>query len=813
MKFRNFIFLFIITFLASSSLVSAQTADTVIGQISSSARESFVGGISGDGRLVVFESSGNLATENPRNADGNREVFLFDYAQRRIYQITDTRSLLIDTTKAATLATNIKVEIANIRPQMSNDGRWIAFGSNATIAFPGTSTAAPIDSATNPGSFDANAYTDSSGNNNLTRDGNTEMWLYQIPALAAADLSSGGEIAPTELSGGAFIRVTNTVASSAPAAATTTSSATIADDNREASLNNDGNYLAFVSTRDLAPTGSVNNASPNNNDEIFSYVRSTGATAQITQTPRGTISSPIVNGNPSISGNGSRVAFFSNGNNPVVGMTSGANTDGNVEIFYTDLNAAGQPVATAAKQVTTTTRTTAGEVLNVFNLGRRMSLDGRYIAFDSYADLANENGGANQTSFALYLYDANASSFRRVGPRSDADASATGGDVRHYPGFTDYSAATGAPQTLVFESRLNIKSDGTIPATAAAGFNPEAARPAQIYSTPLGAPTTFTRLTKFPVSSNLLASTKPIPSNTVRRMSFTLGLTEIGTGNSDLANEAYYLLIPTVATTSSTTLNFFTGASRQAVSASPVPTPATATQTPAAVQGLSPGILAIVNYGAGTPVTAQTAVGSLDRRFTLPIELSGVSISVNGAAAGIKSVMQGEATFVVPPALAAATAGTVYPIVINDNGTQYKGSLTLVPARPDVFTFSAVAAPNGRARIFNATNRVLTTEPFTVTTDEEKGGVRVATVLRVYLTGVESVPATAFSIQVGSQTISGASILTGAVLREPGVYSVDFTLPSALNNAGDVPIIVTVTGGGATFQSRQADTAPRFRIL
>ena len=57
--------------------------------------ESFAGGMSGDGRFVVFESRGNVATVNPRNEDGNVEVFLFDYAQRRIFQITDTKSVLL----------------------------------------------------------------------------------------------------------------------------------------------------------------------------------------------------------------------------------------------------------------------------------------------------------------------------------------------------------------------------------------------------------------------------------------------------------------------------------------------------------------------------------------------------------------------------------------------------------------------------------------------------------------------------------------------------------------------------------------------
>jgi len=47
--------------------------------------------ISANGRFVVFESNGNLATQNPSNADGNREIFLADYAQRRIFQLTNTK--------------------------------------------------------------------------------------------------------------------------------------------------------------------------------------------------------------------------------------------------------------------------------------------------------------------------------------------------------------------------------------------------------------------------------------------------------------------------------------------------------------------------------------------------------------------------------------------------------------------------------------------------------------------------------------------------------------------------------------------------
>ena len=128
------------------SVAAFGQADSVIAQVSNANAESFAGSISGDGRFIVFESKGNIATENPRNEDGNTEIFLFDYAQRRIYQITDTKSVLFDPSQPATLFFNVRVEIVNTRPVISNDGKWIAFSSNATTSRP----AAP--DSTNPGS-------------------------------------------------------------------------------------------------------------------------------------------------------------------------------------------------------------------------------------------------------------------------------------------------------------------------------------------------------------------------------------------------------------------------------------------------------------------------------------------------------------------------------------------------------------------------------------------------------------------------------------------------------------------------------------
>lgn len=877
----------LVSFLAITAFaaISFAQADSLIGQVSDSLFESFAGGISGDGRFVVFESKGNLATENPRNADGNSEIFLFDYAQRRIFQITDTKSVLYDPGSTPTVS-NTRIEIVNTRPVISNDGRWIAFSSNATTSRPAT------PDATNPGLFDGNAFTaptptptptpsptptpnpsptptPTPAANPLADDANLEIWMYRIPDIApVADLSAGDEIPFTNLApynadgtpnlAATFIRVTNTDPSQLPRPGSAITTPFVADDNHDASISDDGSIIAFGSTRDLVPA--VGNAFPaEDNDEIFTYVRATGTLNQVTKTPRGTVANPIYNKYPTISGNGGRVAFSSTGDDPIDNPASATNFDTgsnpessrNEEIFYADL-AAGVP--TGGRQITTTTPTNPGDIVNMLEPGRRMSRDGRFIAFDSYANLGSTG---NSTAFALFLYDASDNSIRQVGLRSNADSEATGGDVQHYPGFTDYPAGcsgTGCvPATLVIETRMNIKADGTVPATAADGLNPDRSRPTQLYSLPimplLGATPApaFMRLAKFPAGS-FFASTQALPSNTLKRSIFNLALTELGTGNTDSASEVYYLLIPTKLSETPVSISLATGASRMAVSPSPLPTPTptatpspspsptptptpspsptpsgtpgptpTATPTPTpvtppAVLGVGPGMLVILEYQSGInqPVVARTAVGAIERAFDLPIELSGISVSINGAACGLKRVGQRTIELVTPRGLEGAATGTSYPIVIHNNGVVMRKTVTFVPARPDIFRSDGEVAPLGRAKLFNVTNSVFTTEPFAVRTIRRKGNQLLPSVLRIHVTGVANMAAALVSVRIRDIVLASA---TAPVEVAPGVYTFDFPLADGLRGAGDQPIIVRVTIGTTVFESRLDDTAPRIAIL
>jgi hypothetical protein len=925
---RSFIaFTIIFSFLVVPT--SRAQVDSVIGQFTQSGAESFAGSISGDGRLVAFESRGDLATVNPRNSDGNSEIFIWDYAQRHIFQITDTKAVLKNTFGQPS-QDNIKIDISNKRPVISQNGLWIAFASNATASIIST------PDGRNPGSFDANTYntqdplptegcpvptptptptatptatptpsptatptgtptptpspTSTPFNNPLQCDGNMEMWLYRVPDLAPADLTSGDPVPLTNLSGGAFTRVTNTPPSRYPQEGTALRTPFIADDNHDASINDDGNRIAFVSTRDLVAGG---NPFPNeDNDEIFTYTQSGGSPtansvqeapvrgskiqgskvskappaesmtvasgigggviSQVTRTLRGPISNPIYNKNPSISGDGSRIVFASTGDNPIIGMTGGNNPaeSRNEEIFVSDLDGNGAPTG-IRRQITVTTPTNPGEPVNFLEFGKRISRNGNLIAFDSFADLANENSGTNYDSFATYLYDVAANTFRRIGARSRADEDAPGGDVARYPGFTDYDPA-GNPATLVLETRMNILPNGNVATTESEGLNNDVARPVQFYLYPLNVPAanaTFTRITKFPISVSFLAQSQPLTSDSSARMAFNLGLTELGGGNQDLQSEVYYLYRPdaTGDAVVDPALAFVTGASNLPItptgSPSPTPTPGTTPTptptptatptptptptptgspsptptpvTPASVVGISPGMLARLTFDEplSPAVTPRTAVGSINQSFMLPMSLSNVTMTIGGHTVGLKSVNSNYIEFVVPRGMTTSIAGVNHPVVVNNQGSVVKGWVTIVPSRPDIF--STEFGPGGRAQALNVTNRVHTPEPFTVTTVQVRGGDRVPSRIRLRITGVEGTTAANFNIRIGNQTILGTTVLTGGVLVEPGVYTVDFTLPAGLNAAGDQPIVVNIIVGGGTnaFSSRLDDTAPRLRFL
>jgi uncharacterized protein (TIGR03437 family) len=786
--------LFVLFVGASSTIYAQTTPDPFVTQITSSTRNSFAGDMSGNGRFVVIESEGDISTEKTasrNNADGNREIFLLDYAQRRIFQITNTTSARVDTTKPAldfTLSTNptdfsnIKVEVSNNKPTLSNNGRWIAFSSNAAT----------------PDNFNGDANSAA-----LVADGNQEIFIYFIPAVPAATLSNGADPGPVDLTaagGGVFTQITNTPASRLPvpgrAASSTQAAAApfVAFDNRDASMNDNSSVVAFVSTRDLVAGGNTDA-----NPEIFIYRRTPSATiSQLTATSSTTSPSFLFNENPSLSGSGSVISFLSNAN--ITAGGSANNADGNAEVYLGSYDATTSTSA-VTRQVTRTTAPFSGIGINFLSPGRRISRDGNLIALESLADLSGS--GAIQSNTTVFIYNVTTNAFTQVGPRA-ANTSAF-----RFPVFTDYNASL-QPATILFSTGLNFRADGTAPTTATDGLNPGGGT--QIFAAPVAAPTTFTKLTNTPAPPAFPGpAIQPFPSNTRDRTAFTIVSTELGGLNPDGLAEAFYLLSRQGTDAVGATVTFFTGASER-----PVTTPS---PTPPAVQGLAPGMLAIVRSATPLAPSGQIAGSASEaaHRPSLPVELNGVTVSINNASAGLYFVSPGQINFVVPPGLAATTGTNTHPVVINNNGTTIRATIQILPAQPDIFT-EVNGFGSNRASALNVTNPLSagSPEPFTVTTTYVNGSgatVTEATKLRFFLTGVRRVTDKAqITVRIGTTDLTGAAIVMVSPTDLPGTDQIDVTLPATLAGAGDVPVIITVVKDGVTTSSRAADTAPRIRI-
>jgi uncharacterized protein (TIGR03437 family) len=766
---------------------------------------SVAGGISGDGRFVVIESNADIATGKTatrNNADFNREIFLVDYAQRRIFQITNTRSLSKPASASPTPTptptptpsasptptpgpvppdpSTIAVEISNNRPVISSNGRWIAFSSNAA----------------NPAGYDP-AGLDAAGVAALTADGNQEMWLYFIPAAPAAVLSSGAEVTPVDLTGGAFTQITNTPASRATSPGAAGVLPFVADDNRDASVNDNASEVAFVSTRNLVAGGNADG-----NPEIFVYRRTPSeALTQVTSTSSvvsgGRLVASVFNENPSLSGSGSVITFLSNANLTGDNNDSGAGY-GNAEIHLAGYDAAAA-TASVTRQVTKTKTDATANTVNLLSNGVRLSRDGNLIAIESLATDPKANSATNTSFYAVFVYNVSSDTFSQVGLR----ALTAPGDIVHFPTFTDYNASL-VPATLVFASALNFRTDGSFPAAdqASTGLNP--LNQPQIFSATLSSPNTFTRLTNNPVGG--FSGIRPMTSNTRERTTFSLAASELGGGNADLSNEVFYLL-SRQGSDSAAGLAFFTGASNfPTATATPAPSPAaspTPTPTPGTIAlGLAAGELSIVRStatpGAALAPSVQNAPGGSEsaRRPILPIELNGVSVAINGAAAGLYSVTPDQINFVMPIGLPAGLGN----VVVNNNGTTFRGLVQIPAAQPDIFTSTNDAG--GTALICNVTANPPSgclTGPFSVTSPDSTGTL-VPTVLEVWLTGVRQATAAETKVTIGTTDIVATSVVPNT-----NMFGFDFlriTLPASLAGAGTVPVVVTVTKTGGTFVSR-----------
>ncbi|OWY63619.1 hypothetical protein B7486_52075, partial [cyanobacterium TDX16] len=289
--------------------------------------------ISGDGEHLAFTSAGDPLGANP---DGSVEVFRFDVVQQRLAQLTDLPA-------GATIAFDSL--------DVDHDGTSVVFATDA----------------------------DPVGNN---PDGNLELFVHTdqvpvpLPIVVQVTTSTGGEgsgssasvdgdgsrIAFTsdrnldgtnaDANGEVFVVDYDFLGSTFEQLTATTGGGALA--HAEVDLSAEGEHVAYTSTRNPAGTNADANA------EVFRTVVASEAVVQLTSTTSGET------GQPSISGDGNRVAFQSSS------AQLGTNTDGNAEVYLRRITPG------------STTRITDGAISS-----RRPSIsgDGLVVAFQRGDDL------------------------------------------------------------------------------------------------------------------------------------------------------------------------------------------------------------------------------------------------------------------------------------------------------------------------------------------------------------------------------------------------------------------------------------------
>ena len=185
---------------------------------------------------------------------------------------------------------------------------------------------------------------------------------------------------------------------------------------------------------------------------------------------------------------------------------------------------------------------------------------------------------------------------------------------------------------------------------------------------------------------------------------------------------------------------------------------------------------------------------------TLPTSLDGVSVTVNGKAAAISYVSNGQINAQAPDDTA---TGPVSVVVTNANGASDPGTVVLQAFSPALFAFEAQSRRYAAAILadgsYSGPSGLFGTTP-TVP-------ARTGDILQLFATGFGPTTPTVASGQVFSSAASTANPVTATIggvdaevefsgITGAGLYQINVWVPAGLSS-GDQPIVLTV-GGLAT---------------
>lgn len=365
--------------------------------------------ISGDGAVVAFESTAS----NLVAGDGNsrRDVFV--------------RVLAAGTTTRVSVASGgTQANEASSRPSLSLDGRYVAFQSDASNLIAGDSNAvtdvflhdrndgSTVRVSIENGGAQAN---NPSGNPSLSADG--ALVLFDSTAtnlVAASDSNNTSDVYRRDRVGTSTTRISEADASG-PFAIAGNGHSSLANYGAPA-VSADGRYVAFQSSATNLVPGDSNGV-----QDIFLFDR-VSATLELISIGIAGVPANNASADPVVSGDGRYVAYGSYASNLVAG-----DSNGQWDVFVRD------------RTLGTTTRVsvaTGGGQGNSASEQPSISIDGRYVAFRSYA--SNVVAGDSNGSYDVFVHDRDTGTTTRVSVdslgvqgNSDSDQAEISGDGRY----------------------------------------------------------------------------------------------------------------------------------------------------------------------------------------------------------------------------------------------------------------------------------------------------------------------------------------------------------------------------------------------
>ena len=317
--------------------------------------------LSADGRYVAFTSQSSNLVANDSNGT-TQDVFV--------------RDLLNGTTTLVSTTGTTSGNSDSYNPVLSADGRYVAFGSNASnlvandgnntqdvFLYDRTASSTTLVSRRVPSlpSLSGNSSSTANGNQSLSADGRYVAFTSNASNLVANDSNNTQDVFLLDRQTGTTTLVSTT--------------GTTSGNNYSYSpvVSADGRYVAFTSNA----SNLVANDSNGTIQDVFVRDLVSGTTTLVSTT--GTTSGNNYSSSPVLSADGRYVAFTSQSSNLVANDSNGTTQD----VFVRDL-------LNGTTTLVSTTGTTSG---NSDSYNPVLSADGRYVAFTSSASnlVANDS--------------------------------------------------------------------------------------------------------------------------------------------------------------------------------------------------------------------------------------------------------------------------------------------------------------------------------------------------------------------------------------------------------------------------------------